>query len=153
MKGCRPTSLVTHPAITGTKPAVTVEPAPRPRKDPQFAFDFEAPGKVETVYTAAEDYELQMQAYALAVRELLPSLSGSRLRVTLHFLEPNIEVHLADDLLDPARCAHAIDEAMHGTIYSSDPADFPVKTAPHCRMCNFLRVCNAGKEWVRDNPV
>ncbi len=38
-----------------------------------------------------------------------------------------------------------------GTIYSADPADFPVKTAPHCRMCNFLRVCTAGKEWVREN--
>ena len=46
-----------------------------------------------------------MQAYALAVRELLPSLAGSKLHVTLHFLEPNIEVHLADDLLEPARCA------------------------------------------------
>jgi hypothetical protein len=40
---------------------------------------------------------------------------------------------------------------MQRSIYSSDPADFPVKTAPHCRMCNFLRVCTAGKEWVRDN--
>ncbi len=140
--------------ITGTKPAVSVEPAPRPpRKEPQFAFDFEAPRETEAVHTAAEDYELQMQAYALAVRELLPSLAGSRMRVTLHFLEPNIEVHLADELLDPARCANAIDEAMQRTIYSSDPANFPVKTAPHCRMCNFLRVCNAGKEWVRDNPV
>jgi ATP-dependent helicase/nuclease subunit A len=136
--------------ITATTPP---EPkAPRvAAKNTQFAFDFENPAKAEAVHTAAEDYELQMQAYALAVRELLPSLAGNKLRVTLHFLEPNIEVHLTDELLDPARCKQAIDEAMQRTIYSNDPTDFPVKTAPHCRMCNFLRVCAAGKEWVGEN--
>ena len=127
------------------------EPQQPTRKTGQFAFDFENPAKAEAVHTAAEDYELQMQAYALAVRELLPSLAGAKIGVTLHFLEPNIEVHLAEELLEPARCRQAIDDAMQGTIFSSDPADFPVKTAPHCRMCNFLRVCTAGKEWVRDN--
>jgi hypothetical protein len=70
------------------------------------------------------------------------------MRITLHFLQPNIEVHLADELLEPARCVQAIDEAMQRTIYSADPADFPVNTAPHCRMCNFLSVCTAGKEWI-----
>jgi ATP-dependent helicase/nuclease subunit A len=137
--------------ITAEKAPAPVEQAPRKSKTPQFAFDFAGPEKTETVYTAAEDYELQMQSYALAVHELLPSLAAGKLRVTLHFLDPNIEVHLADELLEPARCVQAIDEAMHRTIYSSDPANFPVKTAPHCRMCNFLRVCKAGKEWVGDN--
>lgn len=122
--------------------------APQPKVD-QFAFDFERPPVRDTVRTAAEDYELQMQAYALAVRELLPEFRDRRMRVTLHFLEPNVEVHLADDLLTPARCEQAIDFAMQGSIFSSNPGDFPVKTAPHCRMCNFLRVCKAGKEWVR----
>jgi hypothetical protein len=121
------------------------------RKKEQFAFNFEDPARASAVHTAAEDYELQMQGYALAVRELLPSLGDGKLRVTLHFLEPNVEVHLANELLEPARCQQAIDEAMQRTIYSADPANFPVKTAPHCRMCNFLRVCTAGKEWVRDN--
>jgi ATP-dependent helicase/nuclease subunit A len=120
-------------------------------KKEQFAFNFEDPARTRAVHTAAEDYELQMQAYALAVRELLPSLGSGKLRATLHFLEPNVEVHLADELLEAARCQQAIDEAMQRTIYSADPADFPVKTAPHCRMCNFLRVCTAGKEWVREN--
>ena len=92
-----------------------------------------------------------MQAYALAVRELLPSLAGANVRVTLHFLDPNVEVHLADELLVPARCEQAIDEGMQRTIFSSDPANFPVKTAPHCRMCNFLSVCEAGKKWVAEN--
>ena len=137
--------------ITGTARSEQ-QPAPRvPPKNTQFAFDFEDPGKKEAVHTAAEDYELQMQGYALAVQELIPSLAASKLRVTLHFLEPNVEVHLADELLDPIRCKQAIDEAMQRTIYSNDPEDFPVKTAPHCRMCNFLRVCAAGKEWVGDH--
>ena len=133
----------------------------RTPKTGQFAFDFEAepppkpinrhPSLDEALKTAAEDYQLQMQSYALAVRELLPSLSDANIRVTLHFLDPNVEVHLADELLAPARCEQAVDEGMQRTIFSSDPADFPVKTAPHCRMCNFLSVCNAGKAWVRDN--
>jgi ATP-dependent helicase/nuclease subunit A len=138
-------------------------PPPRSRapKDGQFAFDFEAapppkpvnrhPSLEDALKIAAEDYQLQMQAYALAVRELLPSLANAKIRVTLHFLDPNVEVHLADELLEAARCEQAIDEGMTRAIFSSDPANFPVKTAPHCRMCNFLRVCNAGKEWVREN--
>jgi hypothetical protein len=128
-------------------------PEPQTSRQPpsatQFAFDFEAPVKTDAVRTAAEDYELQMQAYALAVRELIPSLADRPLRATLHFLDPNLEVHLQDELLEPSRCAQSIDEAMQRTIYSSDPADFPVNTAPHCRTCNFLRVCTAGKKWVR----
>ena len=138
-------------------------PAPRIRapKDGQFAFDFEDegppqpvnrhPSLEEALRTAAEDYQLQMQAYALAVRELLPSFAGANVRVTLHFLDPNVEVHLADELLEPARCEQAVDEGMQRTIFSSDPANFPVKTAPHCRMCNFLSVCEAGKKWVQEN--
>ena len=137
--------------IKAAKSETPPEQTSRPRKKEQFAFNFEDPAKTRAVHTAAEDYELQMQGYALAVRELLPSLGNGKLRVTLHFLEPNVEVHLADDLFEPARCQQAIDEAMQRTIYSADPANFPVKTAPHCRMCNFLRVCTAGKEWVRDN--
>ena len=133
----------------------------RSPKGGQFAFDFEAapppkpvnrhPSLQEALKTAAEDYQLQMQAYALAVRELLPSLANAKIRVTLHFLDPNVEVHLADEMLERARCEQAIDEGMQRTIFSSDPADFPVKTAPHCRMCNFLSVCEAGKQWIREN--
>jgi len=127
----------------------------------QFAFDFEAapapkpinrhPSLEDALKIAAEDYQLQMQSYALAVRELLPSLAGASVRVTLHFLDPNVEVHLADELLEPARVEEAVDEGMQRSIFSADPRLFPVKTAPHCRMCNFLRVCEAGKQWVRDN--
>ena len=127
----------------------------------QFAFDFEAapppkpinrhPSLEDALKIAAEDYQLQMQSYALAVRELLPSLAHAKIRVTLHFLDPNVEVHLADELLEPARVEQAVDEGMQRSIFSADPRLFPVKTAPHCRMCNFLRVCTAGREWVRLN--
>jgi len=150
--------------IAYEKSDVPHEPAaPRIRtpKSGQFAFDFEAapppkpvnrhPSLEDALKIAAEDYQLQMQSYALAVRELLPSLAGAKVRVTLHFLDPNVEVHLADELLEPARCEQAVDEGMQRSIFSADPRLFPAKTAPHCRMCNFLTVCTAGRAWVSEN--
>jgi ATP-dependent helicase/nuclease subunit A len=126
----------------------------------QFAFEFDAsptpvavigpePSMDNALFLAAQDYQLQMQAYALAVRELVLSLAASKIRVTLHFLEPNLEFHLDEELLEPAACAHAIDEAMLQIISSSEPAHFPVNTAIHCRMCNFLPVCAPGRDWLR----
>ncbi|HEY2962530.1 MAG TPA: UvrD-helicase domain-containing protein [Pyrinomonadaceae bacterium] len=128
----------------------TTEPAPAPPpKQTQFAFDFAPKESISAaLLTTSEDYELQMQSYALAVRELLPSLSEARMSVTLHFLEPNVEVHLAAELLEPAQCEAAIDEAMLRIISSADPADFPVKPAPHCRTCNFLSLCAAGRKFL-----
>ncbi len=137
----------------------------RPRsqyKVEQIAFDFNAqvtkPGEVvaaemsvaEGVRIAASDYQLQMQAYALAVRELIPELTkrGSSIISTLHFLDPNVEFHLEADLLSADACASAIDAAMLEIISSAEPAQFPVRTAAHCRMCNFLSLCAAGRDWV-----
>ncbi len=134
--------------------AKTEEPPPEQPKDTQFSFDFEQtpadrqPSMSAALRTTSEDYELQMQSYALAVRELLPSLANAKIRVTLHFLEPNVEVHLADELLAPAQCQQAIDEAMLRIVSSTDPAHFPVKPAPHCRTCNFLRLCSAGRDFL-----
>ena len=128
--------------------------APESPKESQFSFDFEEKatdsraGMDVALRTTSEDYELQMQSYALAVRELLPSLSGAPIRVTLHFLQPNVEVHLADELLEPAQCQAAVDAAMLRIVSSADPVDFPVKPAPHCRTCNFLRLCAAGREFL-----
>lgn len=126
----------------------------------QFSFDFENPVHVTTtvepdsidsaLQATARDYQLQMQAYALAVRELIPSTSNARIRVTLHFLEPNLEVHLPDELLEPVRCERAIDEAMLRIVSSTEPEHFPVHTAPHCRVCNFVRVCAPGRDWLRE---
>jgi hypothetical protein len=128
----------------------------------QFAFDFESSVAAQAVAAAAEDatltalvkaahdYRLQMQSYALAVRELLPSLANARVRVTLHFLEPNVEFQLGEELLEPAACEEVIDEAMLQILSSSEPAQFPVVPAPHCRMCNFLRVCTAGRAWLQE---
>ena len=137
-------------------PVFIREKPARRSKSPQFAFDFEPEPEPEldvatnnVIEITAHDYELQMQAYALAVRELLPSLAGAPIRVTLHFLDPNVETHLAKDLLEPERCEQAVDEAMLRIVTSAEPTQFPVKPAPHCRMCNFLRICNAGKEYLR----
>jgi predicted RecB family nuclease len=103
----------------------------------------------------ARDYQLQMQAYALALRELLPqSVKVNSLRATLHFIEPNLEVALASDLLEHDNCVRMIDDAMlqiaalDGTL---DAELFPPLPATHCRMCNFLELCPAGREWLRKN--
>jgi hypothetical protein len=147
--------------------SVTRDPqARRPRSQygvEQIAFDFNAAvAKEEAVVAefsiedqvriAASDYQLQMQAYVLAVRELAPSLMGqdSAMISTLHFLEPNIEFHLPVDLLSPEGCERAIDEAMVQVVSSDEPREFPVHPAAHCRMCNFLRICPAGREFVRE---
>jgi len=115
----------------------------------------------------ARDYQLQMQSYALALRELLgyrtgsdmdPSLeAGPRinsLRATLHFIDPNIEISLPAAHLEQENCARAIDEAMlaianlDGTL----EADlFPPLPAAHCRICNFLELCPAGREWLQNS--
>jgi ATP-dependent helicase/nuclease subunit A len=128
----------------------------------QIAFDFNAPVARATqtidaetsledrVQLAALDYQLQMQAYGLAVRELVPSLKEDSMIVsTLHFLEPNVEFHLPSDLFSPDACMRAIDDAMVQIGSSREPNEFPVHTATHCRMCNFLGICKAGREWVR----
>jgi hypothetical protein len=107
----------------------------------------------EEVQVAATDYQLQMQAYALAVRELLPFLTpeNARVKITLHFLDPNVEAHLSDDLLRPEACAQAIDDAMRELSSALAPEHFPVRPAGHCRMCNFLDICAPGREFVRGN--
>jgi len=126
----------------------------------QFAFDFDAAVEKpraaipdssvgERVEMAARDYQLQMQAYTLAVLELVPALQGAKVVSTLHFLEPNVEFHLTADLLSPEACREAIDDAMMKIASSGEPAEFPVHTATHCRMCNFLGICNAGRAYVR----
>jgi hypothetical protein len=101
----------------------------------------------------ARDYQLQMQSYALALRELLPAdLKINSLRATLHFIDPHVESTLPEELLQTESCARAIDDAM-ATIASLDGTLnaelFPPTPASHCRMCNFLELCPAGREWLR----
>ncbi len=80
----------------------------------------------EQIDGTARDYQLQMQAYALALRELLgvgtrsgpgggsdgitevsvpESFNLNSLRATLHFIDPNVEKSLSSRLLEPATCA------------------------------------------------
>jgi len=131
-----------------------------PDKVEQIAFDFNAPAPAERIVSeisvndrvrnAAMDYQLQMQAYALAVRELVPALNESSSVVsTLHFLEPNVEFHLPADLLAPEACRRAIDDAMMKIVSSGAPDEFPLNPAAHCRPCNFLSICIGGREYVR----
>jgi hypothetical protein len=93
-----------------------------------------------------------MQAYALAVGELLPSPADADISLTstLHFLDPNVEFHLDADLLSTETCRRAIDAAMMEIVSSAEPGQYPVRTAAHCRMCSFLGICPAGRERVRE---
>src|SRR5205807_7672923 len=68
----------------------------------------------QRIKTAADDYQLQMQAYALALRELLPAnVSLQSLCATLHFIDPNVEVAVAAAPLERDMCANAIHDAMY----------------------------------------
>jgi ATP-dependent helicase/nuclease subunit A len=127
----------------------------------------------------ARDYQLQMQSYALALRELFGVRIGSgpgspsgqpgggsdrvmdsstevglkinTLRATLHFIDPNVEISLPVALLDPETCARAIDDAMLSIATLDgmlDPEFFPPLPASHCRICNFLELCPAGRDWL-----
>jgi hypothetical protein len=99
-----------------------------------------------------------MQAYALALRELFRSdaVKVNSLRATLHFLDPNLEISVDAALLEPTVCAKAIDEAMQqiaildGTL---DADQFPPEPATHCRICNFVDLCPAGKNFMRSLPI
>ena len=137
----------------------------------QIAFDFSIPettagvnqiamnasslSLADEVARVASDYQLQMQAYALAVRELFPAAvtERSRIRVTLHFLDPNVEYSLPQDLLGVLTCAQAIDDAMTEIVAARHPENFPVHPARHCRRCNFLELCAAGRDWLSQQPV
>jgi ATP-dependent helicase/nuclease subunit A len=110
---------------------------------------------IEQAELVARDYQLQMQSYALALRELLPSDARiNKLRATLHFIDPNVEISLPANLLEEEACRRAIDEAMlsiselDGTL---QPDLFPPLPASHCRICNFLELCPAGRDWLREN--
>jgi predicted RecB family nuclease len=116
----------------------------------------EAPSsQADQVRRLAIDYQLQMQAYALAVRQLMPELikAGGEIKVTLHFLDPNVEFHLTEALLEPDSCAKAIDQAFLQLISSREPESFQVNPATHCRMCNFLQICAAGRHWIAENKM
>ena len=103
----------------------------------------------EAVATVAADYQLQMQAYALAVRTLIPDPTTQlNVTVTLHFLDPNVEFRLPLNLLEQSPCEQAIDEAMLQIISSTQPEHFPVHPSLHCRTCNFLAICTAGRAWL-----
>ena len=135
----------------------------------QAAFDFEAAAQAvavevfpaqpvssfeDQIDNAARDYRLQMQGYALALRELLPEDARiNSLRATLHFIHPNVEATVPNDLLEYETCARAIDDAM-SEIASLDGTlemeHFPPIANSHCRICNFLSFCSAGREWLRE---
>ena len=154
-------------SASSRKRAVTVSASPALANAArgQAAFDFDAAAESTVVVSqpiadesidsqienAAQDYRLQMQAYALAFRELLsPDVRVNSLRVTLHFIQPNVETTLKAELLAGDACARAIDDAMSQVIAldgTIDAEDFPALTNSHCRTCSFLDFCAEGQQW------
>lgn len=148
---------------------VSVSAAPANAARGQAAFDFDAVAESTALISepiadesidsqidnAAHDYRLQMQAYALAFRELLsPDVRINSLRVTLHFIQPNVEKTLSAELLAVKACARAVDDAMSQVIAldgTVDAKDFPALTNSHCRMCSFLDFCAEGQDWRLQN--
>ena len=137
-------------------PPVAISNKGRRSNSDQFAFDFETSNSSVLVHSErsnedpltsiALDYKLQMQAYALAAKELLPFAAAGQISVTLHFLEPNREFQLPSEMLDGEVCARAIDEAIREIVAALEPAEFPVNPSSHCRMCNFLNLCPSGQK-------
>ncbi|MGZ5483700.1 MAG: UvrD-helicase domain-containing protein [Pyrinomonadaceae bacterium] len=161
-----PKSTSASPVTRNVAKAVTASRATVPTQSGQAAFDFETVAKAvaveepasassfeDQIDNAARDYRLQMQGYALALRELLPQDAHiNSLRATLHFIHPNVEATVPNDLLEYETCARAIDDAM-SEIASLDGTlemeHFPPIANSHCRICNFLSFCSAGREWLR----
>lgn len=156
-----PPSLVVEHSSTTAGGNVSAGGARSASRANQIAFDFNGAAATaqnafvaedsidEQVRAAASDYQLQMQAYALAVSQLIPSLrDDAPIISTLHFLDPNREFHFTHEQLSPGSCASAIDGAMIEIVASFEPQDFPVRPATHCRMCSFQRICPAGIEWL-----
>jgi ATP-dependent exoDNAse (exonuclease V) beta subunit len=98
------------------------------------------------VEAATTDYKVQMQAYALAVRELVPKVSN--LRATLHFLHPNVELSLDAEAIEAGACASAVDQMMRDIVSSVAPEYFPPQPGRPCRACSFLKLCAEGRRWT-----
>jgi len=155
-------ALFDFDTVVEESPANVVTTADPPSSQP-------GPSITEQAENVARDYQLQMQSYALALHELLEVRTGSgsdrvidsplkqglrinTLRATLHFIDPNVEISLPAALLDQEVCARAVDDAMLSisTLDSTLDADlFPPLAATHCRICNFLELCPAGRDWLK----
>ena len=150
-----------QPATAGVTKTAMVQPGkPAAVQGVQGLLNFETveprdASLQDRINATAADYQLQMQAYALALRELLPGKINLRsLRATLHFIDPNVEVALDTALLDQRSCTRAIDGAISRIAEldsTLDAEQFPPSPATHCRMCNFLDLCPAGREWLRSS--
>jgi ATP-dependent exoDNAse (exonuclease V) beta subunit len=86
----------------------------------------------------AQDYELQVRLYALAVERVAGRAPG---QAWLHFLRPNtaVEVDLTPSLLEsPEQMVKEFQEAQ-------ERGEFPLREGEHCKRCPFYRdLCPAG---------
>lgn len=92
----------------------------------------------------AED-SLQLSIYALACQEcwgLTPRL------VSFYYLSGN---SIRSAPVGQTRLA-ATKRTVRATATRIDAAEFPPNAGPRCETCDYLRRCDHGRDWIRENP-
>jgi CRISPR/Cas system-associated exonuclease Cas4 (RecB family) len=86
----------------------------------------------------AQDHELQVRLYAMAVERVTGRAPA---RACLHFLKPNavVDVDLNPSLIDSP------DEIVRDFVEAQEKLEFPLREGGQCRRCPFYRdLCPAG---------
>jgi len=80
----------------------------------------------------AEEYELQVRLYAMAVERVTGRAPN---RACLHFLTPGVvvDVDLAPSLLDPP------EETVREFVEAQEKLEFPLREGEQCRRCQFYK--------------
>jgi ATP-dependent helicase/nuclease subunit A len=94
------------------------------------------------IASIADMYRLQMQAYAFAVRSVLPGATG--VNATLHFLDGDVEYAIEAGYLTGEASKAAVDAVLGRMDGSRKLEDFAPRAGEHCRRCGFLKLCAAG---------
>ncbi|QUV84493.1 UvrD-helicase domain-containing protein [Chloracidobacterium aggregatum] len=86
-------------------------------------------------------YRLQLQIYALALRELTPNVK--EVRATLHFLAPDEKFELPANQAGKEAAAHAVNKVINElvAIRTFAETDFEAKPGARCQLCRYANVC------------
>lgn len=90
-------------------------------------------------------YRMQMQAYALAVRRLVPNVTSVSALLVALSAGPDVDISVDPRYLEPGVAEDALGEVL-GRIRRAgvDPQNFPARTGPQCLTCAHLQICPDG---------